>query len=136
MGANPAAPPPEASVQDSPRSCCVAYVDGNPPGAAIRPYEIVSANDDFRTFIMWRPDAFGGRYRFALGHVEWHWDGVATIVGQNGDCNCAMDPQGHVGQWSLTSPPDHHRSLKRVPNMRRRPSWQRTTAVITWRDAS
>lgn len=132
----PMKPPPpnrpwEASMEDSPSSACVEFIGAIATGALER----VTANDHFRTFIMWRPNRFKGRYRIPLGHIRWRWEGEASITVDNEDCQgTANSATGDKAKWKLVSSADQPDPIKRVPNMIHRPRWQRTTGDLRWRD--
>ena len=130
---NPGAggPPGNAMMTDTPRSACVRFIKAVATGGL----ELVAADDRSCAFIMWRPNALGGRRRIPLGHVTWHWDGEAGGVDNNEDCSSVADSAtSEIGKWKLTSPPDNHGWLKHIPNMRRRPRWTRNVTAIKWRD--
>lgn len=92
------------------------------PSSPLRHTEIVTASDQFRMFLMWRPSAFNGLIRLPLGRIEWSWDGEAMVnKPQYADCT-----EGNNG-WSLMSPPTDHTSSAAIVDA----NWPTTSPNVT-----
>lgn len=73
------------------------------PETLLRPFEIKTADDQFRMFLMWRPMRFGGRLRLPIARIDWWWKGEARVTAPAG-ADCVEGANG----WSLVSRPTDH----------------------------
>jgi hypothetical protein len=77
-------------------------ITSDSPSNSLNPSELTDADDQYRMFLMWRPDRYGGRFRISVARIKWWWKGTAEADNANADCQ-----EGQRG-WKLTTPPSEH----------------------------
>ena len=94
------------------------------PQHSLRRSEITRAHDQSRMFLMWRPDRFGGRFRFSMAVIEWWWRGTAmSCTEDEADCTEGQE------SWKLTSLPNECGAAPAVPTLRRPTTSPNVTTV-------
>lgn len=69
------------------------------PGNSLADQELVKCDDQFRMFLMWRPNRFKGQVRVPVAMLEWWWKGEAWRCGPNDPPDCPTQPAPGQPAW-------------------------------------